>query len=690
MNTFARAIVIFGTTLASIPTDAMSQIQTRTAASSPPQPAAMIASTPATAKPVVAPQASKNIVAAITLADIGFINGFRFANLGGRREVFVPLPQGGEVTSSELVLVVDDISAHDARRNLEVLVNNRSTVALALDGKSPGRTIRVPLPKNGKDGFIKLTFLYSGAATHDRCIDTRYVGDSLTIRPDTAIEMDVGGSKPLDVATTAVLMPRDVTVVLPGRRLTIPEIVTALTIGRTLITSGRTINFHKGYDSLQDIAKRDDQKRWTRGIVMIGTYEDVSPLLDSPVAVVAGPPVIGAVASVRIGGAPALLVSDATGGRLLASPWLAATRGVVAASVGETAPGKLTADRISFEQLGIAPTQAEVFGRADLSMAIDMRRLPMGMKASRLLLDMMVAPDPAGEKAVVSVYVNERMLGSTVAAVGEPTRMDLLLVDGLVGTNANIRAVVQRRSAQGDCRFEPQGYPAQILGSSAFVIGAADSRANDFSDLAARWASGVEILLPDFAADKPTQVLGLVSNVLSSLSPEMSLITVTLLAAGGAPVPTMSFIAVSDLPPKGATPRVRFDRGQIVVGDKSGSTLLDLGGFSAGAVAQVVSVADIPGIWIRSLGKDGALPEPNDLKLDRGDVAFLDGIGVALNMSTERDSLIRINYPEQVSWITIAERMRYWIIGGLWLLATTVLLFALQRMFRRRPAGVDE
>ena len=26
-----------------------------------------------------------------TLADIGFINGFRFANLGGRREVFVPV-----------------------------------------------------------------------------------------------------------------------------------------------------------------------------------------------------------------------------------------------------------------------------------------------------------------------------------------------------------------------------------------------------------------------------------------------------------------------------------------------------------------------------------------------------------------------------------------------------------------------
>jgi len=137
------------------------------------------------------PSATDHLVAVITLADIGFIDGFRFANLGGRREVFVPLPQGKEVTSSELVLVIDDISAHEARRNLEVLVNDRSAIAIALDGKSPGRTIRVPLVK-AKDGFLKLSFLYSGAATPDRCIDVRYVGDSLTIRPETTIEIDVG------------------------------------------------------------------------------------------------------------------------------------------------------------------------------------------------------------------------------------------------------------------------------------------------------------------------------------------------------------------------------------------------------------------------------------------------------------------------------------------------------------------
>ena len=127
----------------------------------------------------------------------------------------------------------------------------------------------------------------------------------------------------------------------------------------------------------------------------------------------------------------------------------------------------------------------------------------------------MVAPDGAGEKAVVSAFVNERLVDSAVAATGEPTRLDIPLPDGLVGAIANVRVVVQRRSAQGDCRFEPQGYPAQILGSSALVLGQAPARAHDFSDLAAHWAHGVDVLLPAAAADQPPRVLGIVSPTCS-------------------------------------------------------------------------------------------------------------------------------------------------------------------------------
>jgi len=635
------------------------------------------------------------LLAEVTLADVGFINGLRFSNLGGRHDIFMRLPEGRGVAVSDLVLVLDDVSAYDARRNLEVQVNDRTATAVALDGKSRGRTIRVPLGKiKPKDGYLKLSFLYSGAATLDRCIDVRSIGDTLTISPETAVEVDVGPVGELDVATTAALMPREVAIVLPGRRVAESEIATAMTVARSLIASGRRVSFHHGYDASADLAKRDEAGRWTRGVVLVGPLAEAAAVIDPPLARMAGTvQPFGTLAAVRVGGLPALLVSDADvvhAGRLFASPLLAATRGVAAASVGDASPIDLPTDRVSFEQLAVAPAQVDVFGRADLIAVIDSRRLPPETRPRRLLLDVMVAPDGAGEKAVVSAFVNEHLLGSTVAASGEATHLDLSLPDGLVGTIANVRAVVQRDSAQGNCRFEPQGYPAQILGSSALVLGSANGAAHDFFDLTPHFARGLALLLPSAAADQPILVLGILAQVVDQLSPDIAPLTVKFIAGIGVPAPDGPFIAVSDKPPAGANPRVRFDRGRVDVTDRSGRTLLDLGGFVGGAVAQVVNAGDYPGLWIKPLAADGAAPAPSELHLDHGDVAFIDANGVALAMSTERDTVVRISYPDQVSWLTVAERFRSWIIGGLWLFATAAFLFILQRLFRRRPANTSE
>jgi hypothetical protein len=667
-------------------------IEQRTTARAQPAKSTTVASTAPVAAPAAAPVAPGDVLGAVTLADIGFVNGVHLANLGGYRDLFVPLPQDGDVAASDLVVVLDDVSAYEARRNLEVRVNDRTVAAIALDGKTRDRTVRIPLGRTRpKDGYLKLSFLYSGAATLDRCIDTRYVGDSVTIRPETALEVDVGPVANLDVATTAAMMPRDVAIVFPPRRVAASELATAITVARALMSSGRHVSFYHGYDGLPAFAKPDEPGHWTRGIVLVGPLADAVAVVDSPIARLAGSyQSFGMLAAVRVAGMPALVVSDGDAvraSRLFASPLLAATRGIASASVGEASAIELPSDRVTFDQLGVASAQAEVFGRADLTAIIDTRRLPSGTRATRLLLDVMVAPDGAGEKAVVSVFVNERLLGSTVAATGEPTHLDLSLPDGLFGAIANVRALVQRDSAQGDCRFEPQGYPAQILGSSSLILDKANGEPHDFSDLTPRFANGIDVRLPALAADQPALALGLVSQVANQLSPDSAPISVNFVASGNAPMPDAPFIAVSDMPPAGTAPRVRFDRGRVAVTDRSGRTLLDLGGFAGGAVAQIVTAGAQIGLWLKPLAADGLAPAPADLHLDHGDAAFIDGNGVALAMSSVRDTVVRISYPDQVSWLTIAERFRSWIIGGLWLFATAALLLMLQRMFRRRPAG---
>lgn len=650
--------------------------------------------TPATAGAIdQAPRSvvpANSLVVATTLGEIGYANGFRLSNLGGRQEVFIPLPQGDQTKPAELVLVLDDVSAHDARRSLEILVNDRSMASIALDGKSEGRIVRIPLAGVvARDGFLKLSFLYSGAATPERCIDVRYVGDSLTIRPESALDLMVSKATQLNITTTAALMPHNVAILLSNNALSASDIAAALTLSRSLTAAGRKVTFYHGLDQLPQLVKQEDTKRWKRGVIVVGSIANVSGQLDAGGIM----PTDTSLVSAHIGGVPVLLVSDAASardGRLLGNPSLAALRDTHAASVGLVTSPKGPADRISFDQLGLAPAQAEVFGRADMAFAVPTSILPAGTRPTRLALDIMVAPDGNDQKAVVSTFVNERLLASTVAAIGEPTRLDFPIPDGLVGTIANIRVVVQRRSAQGDCRFEPQGYPAEILGSSAFVLSPAGPNAEDFSDLASLWSNGVEVLVPSSAAAQPLPVLGMLSDVLNSLSRESARIDVNFVAAGAAPTPAAAFIAVSDIAPAGAAQHVKFNSGRVIVTDKAGRTRLDLGGLVTGAVAQIVTSNNHTGLWIKALTTDGSLPASTGFSLDRGDVAFVDKTGIALAMSTQRDTLLRISYPEKASWLVFAERFRSWIVGGIWIVVTIVVLLILQGIYRRRRSNSQD
>lgn len=657
-----------------------------------PQGASVVAALPQVA---ATEPAAKSLLVGVAFADAGFPDGFRLSNLGGRRELYIPVPQGIELGLAELVLAYDDVSAHEARRSLEILANDRSIAALALDGNSTGRTARVSLANaTVRDGFLKLSFVYSGAATQDRCIDVRYVGDSLTIRPESTVEFAIGVAGIPNIAATAALMPKDVGVLLTNVSPPPADIAAALTIARSLTATGRRVSFYHGRGAIPDLIERDNKRRWSRGLIVVGAFEEIADRLDAPmttlVSSVGNPDIVNTVAAARIGGVPVLLVRDAGSsriGRLLGNPSLAALRDTASASVGKMLTPPRLSDRISIDDLGLMPPHAEVFGRAELKVAVASHLLPSGTRASRLVLDVMVAPDGAGEKAVVSAFVNERLLASTIAAIGEPTRLDFALPDGLVGSVANIRAVIQRRSSQGDCRFEPQGFPAEILGSSQVVLSQAGPLARDFSDLATLWGNGIQVLLPASTVDRPLSVLASLANVLGALSSKTTPIEVRYVGAEAPASPSAPFILVSNLPPAGAEQRVRFDRGRVAVTDRGDRTLLDVGGLATGAVAQIVNANSQPGLWIHPLSSDGSLSAAPAMTLDRGDVAFLDRSGVALALSTERDTLLRIAYADQRAWTASLDRFWPWIVGTTWVLATIALLFLTQRMYRRRVAG---
>src|SRR5262245_18432705 len=100
--------------------------------------------------------------------------------------------------------------------------------------------------------------------------------------------MDIG-SRALDVATAAALMPHDVAVVLSSGSLGGAYLAAAFTIGRTLKASGRRVSFFHGFELLPELVRREDARRGTRGLVLIGSLAEVSPFIETQPARVAGP-----------------------------------------------------------------------------------------------------------------------------------------------------------------------------------------------------------------------------------------------------------------------------------------------------------------------------------------------------------------------------------------------------------------
>ena len=217
----------------------------RHAAAPAPQPAPVAM----TVAPAAPPPKPSGLVAAVTLADIGFINGLHFANLGGHRELFVPLPQGADVTATTLTLVIDDFSAHEAKRNLEVQLNDRTVAAIALDGQGRGRAVQCRSARREAEGRLSQTLVSlfrrgHAGSLHRRALCRRQPDGAAGDRGRYRDRLSAGR---LDVATTAALMPRDVAVVLPTpARWPRPRSRPPSRWRARSISSGRRVSFHHG------------------------------------------------------------------------------------------------------------------------------------------------------------------------------------------------------------------------------------------------------------------------------------------------------------------------------------------------------------------------------------------------------------------------------------------------------------
>lgn len=631
------------------------------------------------------PASSKQLIKrSITLAELGFTEGAYLGPLGGSQEFFFPVPRMAHAANDTLSLAYEEAAPLEGRRSVMVTVGERTVLTRALAVGHERQVIEIPLlPEDFSGDFVKVAIRYSGILTEDRCIDLRRANDRFTVLPETALVLNLEADKLNQVSATLALMPPRVAVGVPERVLTEREMAAVISTVRLFKAQGRQVEVVP----LKQLLDRpvSNNPTWQRGDVLIATPAD----LGNQLVPGAGSATSGAKASViSLADGPGLFLSgDAPqlAANFLGSDWRAAATGGII-RVNAMRPHDRPLDRLTFDQLGMAMQTTDAPAEAVRTVTFSTRDLPAGRWPTALALNLGIGTDGSDVPAVANVFLNGRFLaGGTVAREGV-TRVRAVIPHGLVSLNNQVRVVVQRQPAAGDCRYQPASFPTQLLGSSAIELGDEEQSTRDFFALAPHARSQLTVFVRGLTSSSQHLALQALGTVAAELSPTDTPIVVRHVKNESIPSPDSVFLAWGDFHFKDTDVPVRLDRGNVLVRTRTGTPLFNLNAPGNALIAQVVTQAGgaPSGVWLQKAGTDSAIPAPQAIALDRGNVAFVDATGVTLALSTEREKLVEVSYPDVPAWQALLQQHYVWLVIALWLVLTIAVLLALQRIHRRR------
>jgi hypothetical protein len=349
-------------------------------------------------------------------------------------------------------------------------------------------------------------------------------------------------------------------------------------------------------------------------------------------------------------------------------------------------------DRLTFDQLGIPTPDSDSAGETDRSVDFRATDLPAGRWPTVLDLDLGIGTDGSDVPAVANVFLNGRFLASTTASKDGITHMHALIPHGLVSLNNEVRVVVQREPRAGDCTYLPANYPTQLLGSSAIELGDAETPPHDFFSLAPQAHKPLTVFVRDnLSAVGQRTALQVLAVAAADIAPVDTPIIVKLIQGESISAPNSAFIAWGDFRFNNDAVPVHVGQGNVLVHTRSGTPLFKLNDMHDTLIAQLVTLPGKPsGMWLRATDADGVVAAPQTIALDRGNVAFIGPSGITLALSTERDKLIEVTYPDAPSWRVLARRYGNWLLLVVWLAVTIVTLVALQRIHSGRKREREE
>ncbi|QJW84233.1 hypothetical protein HK414_11480 [Ramlibacter terrae] len=200
-----------------------------------------------------------------------------------------------------------------------------------------------------------------------------------------------------------------------------------------------------------------------------------------------------------INGRPTILVAPDAGAQaagLFSQIWTQAAAGT-ALTVSAVDQPKNDASAVSLKYLGAKPASFDVLAHADWNATFDIGSVAAdGKGPGTLVIDVAASPSAARTPPVVSVFMNDVLLGAKeMEAHGKRERIVAPVPRYALQTRNVIRVSFVRQLASDRCRETPEPYPVSVLASSHLLLDKIEP-SSDFTGLMAKFASGGTLVVP--------------------------------------------------------------------------------------------------------------------------------------------------------------------------------------------------
>ena len=359
-------------------------------------------------------------------------------------------------------------------------------------------------------------------------------------------------------------------------------------------------------------------------------------------------------------GRPTIVIAPDAGAKaagLFTQIWQHAAAGPNLVVGAAEEPGKGDRAAVSLRYLGAKPASFDVLAKADWNATFDIGSVANdGRAPGTLVMDVAASPSAARTPPVVSVFMNDVLLGAKeMEAHGRRERIVAPIPRYALQTRNVVKVSFVRQLASDRCRETPEPYPVAVLASSHMLLDKIDPAA-DFTGLMAKFADGGTLFIPQSHLDNATTTLPRVIRLAAStgLSPVKA--KMQTVAQGAEPKIEGPYLAV-DVMPKDVA-KNRSDKDRLFLTGSSDKPVLDVKGLNRVGVIEVAGSGNDIGAVYRTLGSE---PPPMDkpIQLSSGNVAIMGNTGLRGEVNTRDPAAYE---PVREAQPAFYERSYWWLL----------------------------